>query len=530
MKHSTNNGEQIMSKTMVGWLVLGFLVAACSDESTSGDVDLQADTPRVEQEVREDDLAEPGDQISQPEDTLPSLDTAFDLEEDRAQPDVYLPGEPNFDPYMVAGKEIHAVRRGYRVWNGHMHCHTAYSHDGCDDKGIVNGVVNEPCIQDLRKAVCDNLLDFVHITDHPANVVNYDFPEILLYREDQGDELILRNGNPVANRISCENGRTAILTAGMDRKLLALGLEKHLGDTPEERMAAYNDKTPEGVMALKALGAITVSGYSDEWDADLLYSLPLDGFEVYNPVTNLRTNMDAVAEMLLTFAVTPEEMPVPELAMVPVFQEHQENLRRWARLVQLRPLFNFLGTNVHQNTFPGKLSDGDRLDSYRRLFHWFGNHVLIPENQAFDDLASKEAIKAGRLYSSFQFLGYPLGFDFHARSGDTVWEMGEEIDFEGPVELHVTVPRVYGRLSEGSDSSVIKGRILKVTPNDSWEVLAESSKDFSFTVDAPGVYRADVWMVPHHLSPWLGNRRAEFLKELLWIYSNPVFLRMDYPE
>jgi len=237
-----------------------------------------------------------------------------------------------------------------------------------------------------------------------------------------------------------------------------------------------------------------------------------------------------LAEMLLTFAVTPEEMPVPELAMVPVFQEHQENLKRWAHLVQLRPLFNFLGTNVHQNTFPGKLSDGDRLDSYRRLFHWFGNHVLIPENQEFDDKASKDAIKAGRLYSSFQFLGYPLGFDFYAEAGDTVWEMGEEIDFEGPIELHVTVPRVYGRLSEGSDHPMIKGRLLKVTSEDTWEVIAESTSDFSHTVDAPGVYRADVWMIPHHLSPWLGNRRAEFLKELLWIYSNPVFLRMEYSE
>ena len=89
---------------------------------------------------------------------------------------------------------------------GIIHAHTAYSHDGCDE----NGVPDPECTAQLREAACELELDFVSLTDHPANMRDYPFEDLLLYDSASGDELVLEDGEPIANRVACPGGASVL--------------------------------------------------------------------------------------------------------------------------------------------------------------------------------------------------------------------------------------------------------------------------------------------------------------------------------
>ncbi|HJL15845.1 MAG TPA: hypothetical protein RMH99_09325 [Sandaracinaceae bacterium LLY-WYZ-13_1] len=38
----------------------------------------------------------------------------------------------------------------------------------------------------------------------------------------------------------------------------------------------------------------------------------------------------------------------------------------------------------------------------------------------------------------------------------------------------------------------------------------------------PGAYRAEVRMVPEHARPFLGSRADRLVREVVWVYANPV--------
>jgi len=64
------------------------------------------------------------------------------------------------------------------------------------------------------------------MSDHRDSFALHEFPDVLLYDQQQGDELIYKDSLPVANSIDCGNGNRAILTAGAEGGLMPLGLKK----------------------------------------------------------------------------------------------------------------------------------------------------------------------------------------------------------------------------------------------------------------------------------------------------------------
>lgn len=455
---------------------------------------------------------------------------------------------PLFDPLVTHGAELHAPVRGLTARRGTIHLHTGYSHDACDgevwlkdaDPELADGETivtvegsshlmvverwNE-CNQDVRRAVCDVQQDFLFFTDHNNNYPSFEYPDVLLYQPDDGDELIMRDGQPAAMWMTCPSGRRVLMSAGVDTHLLAFGLERHVVEDIAERRRIYGTRTEEAVQMLRDAGALVVSGYSDEWDPDLLFALPFDGFEIYNPATNLRRNLGATGTLITEMGLRPERAPHPQLALLPLFEENDENLWRWSRLSEIRPIFNYLGTNAHQNVFRTPVFEGERIDSFRRMMSWFANYVLIDEAISHaDDRQLKEAIGAGRHYGVFEFLGVAIGFDYHAARGDSVWEMGSRISLdEGPVRLNVQVPTLYGALHDGMEAPEISARVLRAHEDD-WLVVEQGTESFSTDITEPGVYRVDVRMVPHHLRAWLGEKADEYIRDVVWVYSNPIFV------
>ena len=130
--------------------------------------------------------------------------------------------DPEPDPGVLDGwspgmvlTSASTADRGWVELRGIIHTHSVYSHDACDDKPRdASGAINEPCFQDVRRGICDTLHDFVMLTDHGDSFADTEYPEALLYRADQGDTLVERNGEPVANRVACPDGHSALLMAG----------------------------------------------------------------------------------------------------------------------------------------------------------------------------------------------------------------------------------------------------------------------------------------------------------------------------
>jgi len=432
------------------------------------------------------------------------------------------PQGPFHDPWTVMPtSELDAVR-GFRVVRGIVHSHSPYSHDACDGDPFLDGVRNEACFQDARRGMCETRQDFVFLTDHDDLFADHEFPDVLLFAP--GDQLIERDGDPVANRINCGDGHEVILAAGTESDMMPIGLEHHIGATSVERNAAYNAPGPDGIAPLQEAGALVFLQHTEKWPVANVTDWPIDGIEIYNLHANLTSNMGAVVMAALQLVTEPEKVPIPELALLAFFEENERDLSRWAEAVASKRLTGAMASDVHQNAFSDESPDGERLDSFRRIMHWFSNYVLVPADTAIDDRVVKDAIAEGRLYGGFDILGYPVGFEFYARAGQTMVEMGATTGSDERVELIMTAPTSFRH--DPRTPAEIHTRILRANGG-AWEVVVEGHSDLAIEV-GPGAYRAEIGVVPYHLEPWLGDTPETYFIEYPWVYANPIYVGASY--
>jgi hypothetical protein len=441
-------------------------------------------------------------------------------------PVVAEPGAPggwgpgSVQPSLVTGP------RGQLDLRGIVHAHSVYSHDACDDhpRDEATGAIDQVCFEDFRRDICHAAHDFIMLTDHGDSFRDTEFPETLLFRPDRGDVLVERDGAASANRAACPDGSATLIMAGLEAGTMPVGLERHAAPAGAERDAIYGEATPEAIAALKDAGAVSLVAHTEDWTADALSMLPLDGFEMYNLHANLLAGVGAALDLMFKLQQDPAQLPHPDLLLLPIVTEQPSYLDTWAAtLASGARRVTTMGTDCHRNTFPQEMQDGERLDSYRRMLIWFSNHLLVEgAPDAWDDRALKDALSAGRLYGSFDMFGYPEGFDFHARSGGATHEMGAEVALAGGVELAVTLPRVQG-LSAEVEPPLLTARILRAAA-DRWEVVAEESADLTLAASEPGAYRAEIRIVPRHLHYWLHGYADLASADFVWIYSNPIYL------
>lgn len=416
--------------------------------------------------------------------------------------------------------------RGFLDRRGYIHSHSPYSHDACDDNPMPNGEPDPSCMVNLREAICLVEADFVFLTDHREFFSDYDFPDVLLYNPDFGDELIERGGGPVANRAGCGPiDHEVLLMAGCESGTMPVGLEGHVADTPSERSDIYGDATPEAIAAYKDKGAVVLVAHTESWEVDDLINLPLDGFEMYNLHANLLGNFPAALSLVDKVKSGDSGLPHPDLVVFPIFWEDPVYLSKWAEVLSSGARrITTMGTDSHENTFQDQLSDGERVDSFRRMKQWFSNHLLVDANEdgSYDDLALKEALAAGRLYGVFEYLGYAEGFDFHATSGGNVIEMGGEAALGDGVTLEVAMPSVL-ELDPDVEAPELSIHVFRAEGSE-WIEAASSTEDLSFEVAEAGAYRVEVRMVPRHVVGYLGDYTDGAEDDRVWIYSNPIFV------
>jgi hypothetical protein len=439
------------------------------------------------------------------------------------QPDA-VSGSP-WQPGVVYRSSTGPNARGLLDLKGLIHAHSVYSHDACDDEPRdAADAIREDCFADFRRGLCQTAHDFAFMTDHTESFARTEFPDVLLYRPDQGDELLERAGAPVASWLACPDAPPALILAGNEGALMPVGLERHVEPEIEQRKAIYGGTGAPQIEALKAAGAIVLAQHTENWSAEQLATLPFGGFEMYNLHANVISGAAGLLALLGKLGA-PELLPHPDLTLLPIVNEDARYLERWGSvLAGGARRVTTIGTDCHQNALRQELPDGERMDSYRRMMLWMSNHLLVQPRSdgGWGDVELKEALSAARLYGAFELLGQPQGFDYYGIGASGVVEMGQSATLSDAVELRVVMPRVR-ELDPRSEPPLITTRLLRARVG-GWDPIAEATDDLVFSPAEPGAYRAEIRIRPRHLTQWLSSFQQLAEQDFVWIYSNAIYI------
>src|SRR5690606_20830362 len=86
-------------------------------------------------------------------------------------------GRDPWDPTLPPSGELGAPR-GQAIARMILHLHSPYSHDACDGAGLSGSTPNASCLADLKRALCQNHIDFAFLTDHPSHMAEYGFGQL----------------------------------------------------------------------------------------------------------------------------------------------------------------------------------------------------------------------------------------------------------------------------------------------------------------------------------------------------------------
>ena len=89
--------------------------------------------------------------------------------------------------------------------------------------------------------------------------------------------------------------------------------------------------------------------------------------------------------------------------------------------------------------------------------------------------------------------------------------------------IHATAPSVR-ELDPGVTAPEISLHVMRAIEG-GFEEVHDGVDTIDYVPDAPGAYRIEVRIVPHHLAGWLGDYVALADAPRPWIYANAFFVR-----
>lgn len=429
---------------------------------------------------------------------------------DRGQPD-------------IAGCAV----RGLRDYRAIIHLHSHHSHDACDGDPQPGGVPDEACLQDLRDALCVTRIDVAFTTDHPVHAAEVPLEKLLLIRGD--DEPVMGpEDTPIASWMVCPDGHRVLMLPGIESgEMMPLGLEAHV-------VEAYGESSPASFKKIRDAGALAWVAHTEGRDVAELATLGLDGIELYQLHANLDPDIREedlgldpggfLADVAPFFFGGVADPPEPDLAPLGFLVPNEPSIVALEQLGQTLRLTASAGTDAHQNVIASDAPDGERVDSYRRMIRWFNNRIRL--DGPLTPASAKAALRAGHNHIVFESFGTPLGFDFHARGGADITEMGAEVEHTPGLQLVAALPRLDPRSPQGATPPALEGRLYRATAEGRELLKSWTDGAIEHEVPGPGVYRVEVWITPRHLEPYLGELAADYTGRVLpWIYSGAVFVR-----
>lgn len=426
-------------------------------------------------------------------------------------------------------------RRGLHLARVHTHFHSPYSFDACDSDGISSdGTLNAACLRHIKTAICDNHVNLTFLTDHAEHMAEYEFSSLV--QVESGDTLITGGGGaPVGNRVGCSDGFGAILSPGLEGRLLAIGMDSHVAGTIDQRKAVYGGESATERAALEAVGAVVGIPHTESRENSTITGIAPSFIEIYNVHANTDPKIRKASLGLppfqhiakfLNYLVDPLNSLDADYLFMEYFELPALYLQKWnALLAAGTEVAGVGGLDSHENVFAQKASDGERIDSHRRMTRMMSNFVLT----AADDITTiKLAIKAGRAYFVLEGLGTPSGLDFYGTVGATTVEMGVDLPPTVGAQASAviaTVPSVHSSslFMDPRQQPAIRGEIHYIDGAGTETVVASGGPGETLTVRDPasGHYRLHVFLVPLHTSDLVFDRHYA-TSVYPWIISNPV--------
>jgi len=466
------------------------------------------------------------------------LDTAMlvDASMDIGDVDSGITMLKEWDPKLPPSSLIEPTRE-YKVARTIIHAHSIYSHDACDykpwfdpddsnkecnDKWWTDSkcVSNEQCVDDMRAGLCSDAIDAFFLTDHAATFAHPDdFDTLYIQRGD--DSWVEEDGVHTGSVIHCENGNKTILMVGTENDIMPIGLISHVSPDEKTRENIYNSIDSAAIQSFKEHGAVVCQNHSEQKEDNFLIENDIDCIEIYNFHVSI-LNASGIST-LLDYYNTPEKMPHPDLAFLGFYEPLTQQLVKWYAAVEKRNVSPMIGTDIHRNAAPKPVSDGERLDSYRRFMRWFSNYLLVKE---FKPSEFKAAIREGRIYVVAEGLGSPTGFDFYADTKNGIVNPGQTVKISDLNKLVIKQPSILG--IEGADE-YIRARLFKIENKTEVEILSPVSRAEKKTIEisqnfTPGVYAVQILLTPMHLKYVCKRQADEYIHEFIWIYSNAIRL------
>ena len=423
-------------------------------------------------------------------------------------------------------EDLYLAQRGLVLARTQIHLHTPFSWDACD-------INKQVCIENLRTALCMNRIDAAFLTDHPLNMAYQTFSDLLL--SSPQDQPLLENGQIIANQIQCSNSHHALLSAGFENQVMALGMTQHLETDIEKRIELYTQGTPQGVSQLKnEVNAVVIVPHTESRSLELLQTLGMDGIEIYNIHANVSPairhdylGFDYFKGLIdvITYWIDPYSEQEIDLAFIPFLKVSPIYAAKWgALLAQGIHVTGVGGNDAHQNLLPGSANDGDKIDSYRRMTRWLSNYLLV-RDKTLPEL--KSALRHSRSWVVFEGLGTPVGFDFYSTTPDGVLELGDSASLlqKTPLTFQAQLPSLHPQTPQAGPAPTIILRLIQVRADGS-QIEVARSKDSSLTFQAlsPGAYRIEVSLIPRHFYPYIAYKRELLDQEYPWIITNPIFV------
>ncbi len=442
-------------------------------------------------------------------------------------------------PGLVNTLELGYVR-GAHYERVITHFHTPYSFDACDSKGLsADGTVNLTCLHDIKRALCNNHVNLTFNTDHVNYLAQTNFEKLLLL--ESGDTAVLNGtGDRVANAIACPaDGFRAVMAPGLEGKLLALGMEKHITGTVADRENTYGaddaaaKTTLESAIAGGGSNALVVIPHTESRELSLLRTLSPDAMEIYNLHANLDPKIRKSSLGLKPFEHIAKFMNYlldifntqnADYLFVEFFQISGVYVQKWNTLLaEGFHITGVAGHDSHENIFPQKASDGERIDQHRRMTRIFSNLVLTT---ASDIDSIKAAIRAGKVFFVVEGFGSPVGLDFHGTLNGTTVEMGSTMTIAGgdTASLAFAAPSVITSFPgmDGDYKPVVYSELHYINPTGGEIVVQSGLGTALYYPDPPaGHYRIHSYIYPFHLSE-LVLKPSYAQKMYPWIISNPI--------
>ena len=133
-------------------------------------------------------------------------------------------------------------------------------------------------------------------------------------------------------------------------------------------------------------------------------------------------------------------------------------------------------------------------------------------------------MRAAKAFVVFEVFGTPQGFDVQTSTGES---LGAEVPWTEGLTVTVTPPTLDPRSPRGFDAPEIITRIFHA--DEAGRTLlqeAEGSDPLTASIPRPGVVRAEVWIRPRHLRPYLGQLAEDYVDvPVPWIQTGGVFVR-----